>query len=63
MESKDRQVQKTKGCNGVDVLKSEDFVISISQTLSDQLVQINLKRHFLVKMTFGAAGFHPQLLN
>ena len=28
MESKDRQVLKTKGCNGVDVLKSEDFVIS-----------------------------------
>ena len=30
MESKDRQVLKTKGCNGVDVLKSEDFVRSIS---------------------------------
>jgi len=28
MESKDRQVLKMKGCNGVDVLKSEDFVIS-----------------------------------
>jgi len=46
---------KTKGCYGVEVLNPK--------TLLYQHIKADFKRRFLVKMDFGAADFHPQLLN